>query len=706
MIKINNDKTIISLNGFSYVFDLLQGRVFARLTKDINSLKPITEVKEDMHISYPLSISSFGHIDFRERMLHINDENQYYTYRFIFKGWDIINNFVDKEYFPHSNHKNKGLKITFIDESESVCLEQYYFDYEKDNTIVSFIKITNLKEKAISIKRAMSLQLDFEDLGYHITTFTGKWAHERHITKNDVNYGVFKNSSTCGCSSSFNNPAIMVNNDQLYCLFNLIYSGNHMSLVETDHNDTTRVLIGMNDFMEDIKLEKGESFVTPEATLTIGENENEIRNYSHHFIKDNILRKGTDFPIIFNSWEAAYFALDKTKWQKLANLATSVGAEVYVFDDGWYGENRIDETSCLGDWYLNSNKIGTKEEIKSYLKAKNLKMGLWIEPEMCNMNSQLFKKYPEFAMKFPNLEPVLMRYQLILDLANKEVIDYLIETLTNLFKDMEPDYVKWDYNRLFTDVFSKHVLGGNYVYKFYEGLYRLMSTLCQRFPDIIFEGCASGGSRFDLGILNYFNVIWTSDGTDAKERVFIQDGTSMVYPLCTESNHISISPNHQTNKRSSLEDRINVALFGQMGLEIDLTKASKNDLNTIRKNISYYQRNKDLILNGDNYVYRDENNNVISWGSINKEKTEAIYLVVSLNKEFKQVKFNGLNKATIYHLSFRSQTNIDKETFPDLSGEYLMEKGITISTLFQESDKEENEIGIASRTIRFTAVNK
>lgn len=694
MIQIKNETAIIDLIHHKLIFKIISNRVFLSLNKEFDEKDYIGE---DIYHLYPLALSSFGHLDYREHLIDIADINGYFSNRFLFKKWEVVKPVFQDDNFPHSRNKNEGLMIEYENESNSIRVRQYFYPYLKSETIVSYLEITNIGKEDIYLKRTMSLQLDLSGSDYEITTFTGKWAAERHITKNKINRGIFKNSSMCGASSAFNNPAILVNNDSNYILFNLIYSGNHMSLVDQNFENTTRVLIGMNDYMENIKVASNETFITPEACMTFGCSENDIRNHSHHFIKDNIL-KTTNFPIVFNAWEAAYFNLDKTIWPRLSSIANRVGANVFVFDDGWFS-TRNDETTSLGDWDLNEDKVGSKEEIEEEFKNKKIKPGLWFEPEMISEKSKLFQNHPEYALKDPNGNYILMRHQLILDLVNPECREYITNKIDKAIKDFNPIYVKWDFNRLFSDFSSEYSYGGKYIYDYYCSLYRMANELMNRNPNVVFEGCASGGTRFDLGMLFYFSVIWTSDGTDAKERVAIQDGTSFVYPLSTQSNHVSCSPNHQTGLKSSLFDRMNVATFGQFGLELNLLKESKTTLAELSNHIKFYLKYRDLILSGDNYVYRGEGESINVYGSISEDKKEAIYLIVSYDEKYKVAKFLGLDPNKKYHLSFHKQNNADSDIFPELTGEYLETRGVVVSSLFRENDRDENELGISTRIV-------
>ncbi len=704
MIKfIGNQICEISLKDWKVVLQVVDGRVIKIFDGPINEEYQTCEsVAEDIHAYYPEIISSYGHIDYRESLVYIEDNNTFFTNRFIFNKWEQIVKQDDTEEFPHSRNKYETLRITYLNEAKTVQIEQFISVYNDEDTLVSNISIKNIGNTPIRIKRAMSLQLDIQDDGYKIMTFTGKWAHERHITNNEINYGTFKNSSICGASSSFNNPATVVYKDNKYYLMNLIYSSNHMELIQTTHNNTTRALIGMNDFMMDIPLEKNQSFTTPEATLTFGLDINMMKLNSNHFIERHILRK-IDFPIIFNSWEGLSFGINRDNWKKLAKLASQLGCNIFVFDDGWYGK-RNDDTSSLGDFYLYEEKMGTWEEINSCLENYKIGLGIWVEPEMVSPNSELYRSHPEYALETPNIKPVLGRNQLMLDFSNPKVVDHVYSTLKELIEKAHPRYIKWDFNRLVTEVYSLTSKGGNFFYEYEKGLYHLMNKLVSEYPDIIFEGCASGGARFDLGILYYFPVIWTSDCTDAKERIYIQEGTNLVYPMSCISNHVSCIPNQQTGLKSSLEDRINISLFGRYGFELDLVKENKADILTLKKSVEYYLKRKELIINGDTYYSYQNDINIKCWVTVNSDKSEALSYVASLNSPDRLVKFVGLDETTLYSISFRKQTNIEEEVVPPLTGKELMEKGITLSHLFMENDSEVNETKIATRVIRFKKV--
>ena len=336
MINLSDNRCVLSLKDNNYVLDKIDDFVIGRFAKNVDGLEEIKGIYEDGNVSYPVTLSSFGFINYKERLIHLSDEKGYFTFRFHFKGWEKINGFINDDNFPHAKNKKEGIKIVYIDETNQIEIEQYFFLYKQENTIVSWLNFKNIGEKVVHLNRTMSMMITLGKGDFDITTFTGKWAHERHITRNKIHRGVFKNSSTCGISSSYNNPAIMINDKDNYYLMNLIYSGNHMSLIEEDYNDSYQMMIGMNDFMQNIILKNNESFKTPEAILTFGRNEDEIRINSHNFITNNILSYKKEFPIIFNAWEAAYFNLNKDNFKKMADHASRLGAEIFVIDDGWF----------------------------------------------------------------------------------------------------------------------------------------------------------------------------------------------------------------------------------------------------------------------------------------------------------------------------------------------------------------------------------
>ena len=386
---------------------------------------------------------------------------------------------------------------------------------------------------------------------------------------------------------------------------NLIYSGNHQESVELSPYGRLRVLTGINPNTFTWKLKAKSSFTAPQAVMVYSDKGlNGMSHEMHRLVNENVCRgpwRDKERPVLVNNWEATYFDFNEEKLLDLADTAKDVGVELFVLDDGWFGE-REDDTTSLGDWTANERKLPNGlAGLSSKLHEKGLMFGIWIEPEMVSEKSRLFERHPDWRIAIPNRKPGIGRNQYILDWTRDDVTDYMIACISTLLEESKTNYVKWDMNRFFSDFNTQgqdKCFMGEFLHRYVLGFYKVLEALTAKFPDILFEGCASGGNRFDLGVLCYMNQIWTSDDTDVLMRQFIQWGTSFFYPQSVMGCHVSASPNHQSLRISSIEDRFNVAAFGILGYEMDLTRLPSNELDVIKEQIRFYKKNRRLFQFG------------------------------------------------------------------------------------------------------------
>jgi alpha-galactosidase len=414
--------------------------------------------------------------------------------------------------------------------------------------------------------------------------------------------------------------------------FGLIYSGNFEANAEVSPHGLLRLNMGMNAFDFRWNLAAGESFQTPEVVLSFSSRGlTKLSDNFHKLINQYIIpqaQQNKERPILINNWEATYFKFNENKILNIAKKAKSLGMELFCLDDGWFGK-RNDDFSSLGDWYYNKKKLprGVKG-LCDKINKLGLDFGIWVEPEMLNEDSDLYREHPDWAVRIPNREPALGRNQLILALTNPDVRHFLKTTLEELFSSANISYVKWDMNRNFSDVFSQYLDvkdQGKFNHLYVLGLYDILGYLKNKFPDILFESCSSGGNRFDMGMLYYMPQTWTSDNTDAFERLLIQEGTSLCYPLSTISNHVSGDRSHQTFRHTPLETRFNVAAFGVLGYELDLTTLTKFDEVAIKNQIEFYKEYRQLFQYGSFVRLRSVyDSNYTIWMVINEAKDEAI----------------------------------------------------------------------------------
>lgn len=565
------------------------------------------ELYIDVNHDYPFLLSTFGSLDYRDPMVLITDENGYASRRFLVKKVEDEEN--DCKGLPLSFGHNRSVSITYIDDLNEIEIKQFIKTF--DESAFSFsLKITNIGKKALFIKRAYSMEYGLEGKGYDIYSFPGHWGRERNIQKTNLETGEFINQSTCGISSSFANPLIVVGKGSSFYGFNILYSGNHKESVSVSYVGNTKVMIGMNDFLLDWKLSPSESFFTPEVIMTKGNNIDEIQQRLSSFVRKHIMKKRDIRPIVYNTWEGSGYDIGEAKWKNLAKLASEIGCEVFLFDDGWFLNRNSDSTS-LGDFVLDEAKIGEDfEHINEYLNSLDLKLGLWIEPEMVSPVSLLAKSHPEFILRRKEVEPIQSRNQLLLDLANHKCVEYVKNMIVSLIEKSKCSYIKWDFNRLLTDIESESCRGGEYFHRFILGYYEIISSIRDMYPDLYIEGCASGGARFDLGTLRYVDCIWTSDNTSPRSRLLIQEGTSIGYPLCSISNHYSASPNVTTHEEYPCKTRAEVAFFGVYGVEVDLSKISLEETEYIAKTISFYKKHRQMIGDGTFHIVGDPMNRV------------------------------------------------------------------------------------------------
>ncbi|MBQ9022313.1 MAG: alpha-galactosidase [Eubacterium sp.] len=606
----------------------------------------------------------------------------------------------DKLVLPHAyDEAGEAERLTIVlkEAVQPVRLELYYDVFADCDVICRSAKLFNEGNTPVVIERLLSTQLDFSDSGYMMGGFFGAWAREMNRVDLPVLAGKQVVSSVTGSSSNRANPFVMLFEEdatekQGICYgFHLLYSGNHYEAAEVNAYGKTRFCAGINPDSFSWNLQPGDSFESPQSAMTVsGQGFAGMSHQMHAFIREHIVRgawKKKVRPVLLNSWEAAYFDIDEKKLLKLAQKASEVGIELFVMDDGWFG-NRDNDQSSLGDWYVNKKKLpGGLAGICKKINDLGLQFGIWVEPEMVNTDSDLYRAHPDWAMEIPGRAHSEGRNQRVLDLANPEVVDYMIERMTEVFSSANIAYVKWDMNRIFSDVYSPYLAGcanvrnddktagktgqagqmqalhrqGETAHRYICGFYRMAETLTKRFPDILFEGCAAGGNRFDAGMLCYFPQIWASDNTDPISRARIQEGYSYGYPLSVISAHVSGSPNHQTLRTTPLDTRFAVAMFGSMGYECNLVDMRQRDLEIVKEQVEQYKKWREVIQFGDFYRVnrscgktQDHNRSPLrSWICVSKDKKRAVGMLlqemVTANTQYANFRAEGLDPQKTYH---------------------------------------------------------
>lgn len=560
--------------------------------------------------------------------------------------------------------KAQTLEITLSDKVSGIKVILYYGIIESLDIITRAANVINENKNNIYIEKLQSACLDFVSGNFDLITFYGRHAMERNIQRQSVGHGSYRIGSRRGTSSHQYNPLMILadsdaNEDYGNCYaMSFVYSGGFLGEAEKDQYGQTRMQLGLMEEQFSYCLKSGESIIAPEVIMSYSDRGLAVLSQNlHKCIRENVCRgkyKNEVRPVLVNSWEASYFDIDKNSIVNLAKNAAELGVEMLVMDDGWFGK-RDDDNSGLGDWFTNENKIGCSlKELVESVNNCGIKFGIWVEPEMVNEDSDLYRKHPDWAFAVPGKKPVRSRNQLVLDFSRKEVVDYIYDSITKVIESGNIEYIKWDMNRSIANVYSSEdKYQGNVYYDYVLGLYDFLERLNKNYPDILIEGCSGGGGRFDAGMLYYTPQIWCSDNTDAIDRTKIQYGTSFGYPVSAVGAHVSAVPNHQTGRSVSIDTRGVVAMSGSFGYELDLGKVSEAEKNTIKEQIKTFKKEAELIHNGLYYRLSDPYKDpVAAWEFVSKDGDDVLVNVVCLkmhgNMQPLYVGFKGLNENVTY----------------------------------------------------------
>ena len=583
-----------------------------------------------------------------------------------------------------SEEEAETLSITLEDKSTKVQVKLLYGVLEQEDMITRSAVITNYGDEQMVVEKAASACLDFLHGDFDLISFHGRHTMERNFQRTEITHVNQVIGSRRGASSHQYNPAVILAErdatEDAGCCYGMVfaYSGNFMCEAEKDQFDNTRVLMGLQSDLFHYPLEKEESLIVPETILTYsGKGFAELSNRYHRCIRNHIFRgkyQNQSKPILINSWEAFYFDFNGEKIYQLAKEAAELGIDLLVLDDGWFG-NRFDDRRGLGDWTVNEEKLGcTLGELIEKINGIGVKFGIWIEPEMVNEDSDLYRAHPDWALQIPGRKPVRSRNQLVLDFSRKEVRDAVFDQNCEVLDQGNVEYVKWDMNRSLIDLYSAVNVQGKILYDYVLGVYEFAEKLVRRYPDMLLEGCTSGGGRFDAGMLYYSPQIWCSDNTDPVDRLRIQYGTSFFYPITSMGSHVSASPNHQTGRRSSIHTRGVVAMSGTFGYELNPAALSEDEKEIIKNQLKEYRRYERLIRTGNYYRLTNPYKNAYAaWEFVAEDGTEALLNVVlqeqHANKATGYIKLKGLNPNAVY---------VDENTGEKYYGSALMEAGIPL----------------------------
>ncbi len=629
----------------------------------------------------PFEYPTYGCGDYREHCLEVETLEGYHACDLRYEAHKIYPGKPKLVGLPATFEKEEGecttLELICRDKTLNLKVTLLYTVFEYLNVITRTVLLTNENEKVIYIKRVLSGCLEFDHQNMDVLTLHGSWERECGPVRTPLRQGKVTTGSTRGESGPTDNPFLAVLDSSAtedvgdVFAMNLVYSGNFLGVAEGHHFRGSRVVMGINPTNFSWKLEQGESFTAPEVVMVysdqgLGKMSRTFHDlYRRHLIRD--VYPDTSRPVLINNWEATYFDFTFEKLTEIAAEAGKCGIELFVLDDGWFG-NRNDEKRGLGDWFVNEEKLpGGIGRLSSEINKLGLKFGLWIEPEMVSPDSELFRTHPDWAIQIPGRHRSLFRHQYVLDWSRKEVRDYIYDMIHKVLSSANVEYIKWDMNRTLTETASAALPAdrqGELCHRYVLGVYEIMGRLRNDFPSLLLENCSAGGSRFDPGVLYYSPQIWGSDDSDAIERIQIQMGASMCYPLSTIGAHISAVPNHQTGRITSLETRGYIAMAGTFGYELDITKMSDEEKKTIREQVDIYHRYNLLIKDGDLYRIGDPfgNRDYACWMNVSKDKKEALVTYIQTHAlpgffgSARKLRLKGLEEASIYEVKIISES--------------------------------------------------
>ena len=621
----------------------------------------------------PLEWSGVGCGDYRQTPLEVKLSDGTFRTDFLYDSYEIVKGCVAMSSLPSAyddSNTAQTLIVTLFDQASQLKLVLYYTVFPEVDVISRRAVLVNTGEQEAVIRRIMSMQLDLENEGFSLVTFDGAWAKETHRHDRILQYGQYVNSSVTGASSNRHNPGFLLYADgatqshgHVYG-FNLVYSGNHIGLAERSPFDLVRVQLGIHPQSFEWTLAGGERFETPEAVMTFSpDGFNGMSAHFHDFVNAHIVRgdwKGKERPVLINNWEACFFQFTRRKLLRLARQASRLGVELFVLDDGWFGK-RNDDHAGLGDYDVNKKKLPRgMQSFADEIRALGMQFGLWFEPEMVNPDSDLYRAHPEYAVTTPNRTPLLGRNQLVLDLCNPDVRDYIVENVAHVLDDANVDYVKWDMNRHISDAYSPTLSNqGEFYHRYILGLYDVLGRIFNPRPRILLESCSSGGNRFDLGMLCFSPQVWSSDDTDAIERLKIQEGLSYLYPLSSMGAHVSASPNQQTLRQTSISTRFNVASFGCLGYELDLKHLTMLERKEVKEQIAYYIAHRKTLQYGRFYRNDTPKENKVYWQTVSPDLSSSIAGVFQTQSQAAEsndvLPLAGLDETKRYRMQTKNQ---------------------------------------------------
>mgnify|MGYP006373612275 FL=1 len=717
MITFNKEQQVFHLcnNQISYLIEVEEHGYLAHLyfgkkinhysghyqyVRDMRSFGPYPEAADHDTFSLDtvmLEYPGYGFGDFREPAYNFKLKDGSRITDFRYDSFEIVQGKCAIEGLPHlyTNQATEAetLIITLKDDVAQLRLKLNYTIYQDYATVIRSITLINDSAETVEINQLASQARDFPNRSFELIHLNGAWGRERQLTREKIEIGTKVLDSKRGSSSHHQNPFVTLVEPtttefqgEAYG-FCLVYSGNHQTVIEKDNYSQTRVVMGMNPFNFAWQLPAGESFHSPEVVNVYSNQGLNQMSKTYHDLFNNHLIRGEhqlkERPVLINNWEATYFDFDDAKIHGIVDEAQALGIEMFVLDDGWFGERKDDHRS-LGDWYEFEGKLEQGlEGIAQYVHDKGMKFGLWFEPEMISKDSDLHRAHPDWVLSVPGRPRSLSRQQHVLDFSRADVRDHIYQQMTAILDRVPIDYIKWDMNRNMTEVYSLLLdpeMQGEVSHRYILGLYEFMEKLTQAYPHILFESCSGGGGRYDAGMLYYMPQTWTSDNTDPIARLKIQYSTSLVYPISTMGAHVSAIPNHQTGRETSLDIRGNVAMSGVLGYELDLTTLSEEEKALIVKQVDFYKEHRQLLQFGDFVRLKSPyEENEVAWMFVSKDKKEAIVfyfrVLVEASAPYVTLKLAHLDETLEYQIanhviSGDALMNIGMYIDPKLHGDY------------------------------------
>lgn len=690
LIHVNETERVFHLSNavFSYVLRVEEGNVltneyFGQAISAYRGGRKYPRVDRSFSPNFPEATDrlysldtilqeypGYGTGDYRTPAQVIRHEDGSTVTDFRYKSYEIVTGKPRLDGMPSTyveqDEEAETLIVTLEDPKERLTARLVYTVYRDRPVLARSARIENEGAETHYLQKAASLSLDLPLRELEVITLNGMWGRERMMEREPVKRGVKVFDSKRGSSSHQMNPFLALVSPETTEYageavgFSLVYSGSHQMLLERDPYGQTRVQLGINEFGFEWRLDPGACFQTPEVNIVYSANGMMEMSQAFHALYRERLARGTfrdaDRPILINNWEATYFDFDEAKIKSIVDESAALGIELFVLDDGWFGR-RDDDYTSLGDWFEYEQKIpnGLKG-LADYIHTKGMKFGLWFEPEMISKESELFKQHPDWAIQIPGRGLSKGRDQYVLDFSRKEVRENIVQQMTEVLDRVPIDYIKWDFNRNVTEVFSTSLPSdrqGEVLHRYVLGLYEVLETITSRYPNILFESCSGGGGRFDPGMLYYMPQTWTSDNTDAIARLKIQHGTSMVYPISSMGAHVSAVPNHQTHRETSLEMRGNVAMAGVFGYELDVTEMSEDEKAIVKQQVAFYQEHRRTFQYGTFYRLESAfDSNHPSWMFVSEEEVIVCdYSVLSETAPLiRLLKLRGLDTTAVYEV--------------------------------------------------------